>query len=372
MSDWIWERLDWPEFTWDEGRVGGALSATRLAQGKLLGSVEILDPSLTREAMVSVLVGEGVATSAIEGETFQPDAVRSSVVRQLGLPSAGLPRPPRSVDGLVEVLVDATRGSRTPLSLERLCRWQAALFPTGQSGLREIRTGDLRGDAPMQVIFQRSGRVRVHFVAPPRERLDGEMRLFLDWFADPPPGLDGVVRAGIAHLWFVTLHPFEDGNGRIARALTDMALAQHDGYVDRYFSLSARIERERDAYYDILEATQRGELDVTPWLVWFLEQTAAACETAESSVSNVLAKARFWLRCQATGINERQRKALNRMLDAGPGGFEGGMTTRKYGHLTRVSRATAYRELIDLVEKGCLEPSGGGGRSRSYEIRWAP
>jgi Fic family protein len=224
----------------------------------------------------------------------------------------------------------------------------------------------------MQVVSERRGRETVHCVAPPRDRLEREVRLFLRWFGDPPPELDGLVRAGLAHLWFVTLHPFEDGNGRIARALTDMALAQDDGHEHRCFSFSARVERERDAYYAILERTQRGGLDVTSWLVWFLEQTAAACETAESLVSDVLAKARFWLRFQAVDVNDRQRKVLNRMLDAGAGGFEGGMTTRKYVNLARVSRATAYRELANLVEKGCLEPAGGGGRSSSYQIRWSP
>ncbi len=373
MTDlrWIWEHADWPAFVWDQARVARSLATTRLAQGRLLGAVEILNPSLTREAVASVLVGEGVATSAIEGERIPADAVRSSVARRLGLPTAGLPRAPRSVDSLVEVLLDATRRSQDPLTLERLRRWQAALFPTGQSGLRPIRTAELRGPEPMRVVSERRGRETVHFVAPPREGLEPEVQRFLRWFGDPPAGLDGLVRAGLTHLWFVTLHPFEDGNGRIARALTDMALAQDDGHEHRYFSLSARIERERDAYYDVLERTQRGGLDVSSWLLWFLEQTAAACETAESLVSNVLAKARFWLRLQALEINARQRKVLNRMLDAGPGGFEGGMTTRKYASLARVSRATASRELAELVGEGCLQPSGGGGRSRSYQIRWS-
>ena len=222
----------------------------------------------------------------------------------------------------------------------------------------------------MQVVSQRAGRERVHFVAPSRDRLERELRRFLDWFAEPPSSLDGLLRAGLTHLWFVTLHPFEDGNGRIARALTDMALAQDERQTQRFFSLSVRIEQERKAYYEVLERTQRGDLDVTPWLSWFLEQTAAACETAETTVSRVLVKARFWLRHQGTSLNDRQRKVLNRLLDAGPGGFEGGITTRKYSSLTRVSRATAYRELADLLAKGCLDPVGGGGRSHAYAIRW--
>lgn len=371
MPAWIWQRPQWPEFSWDGAAIGTPLARARLAQGRILGAVGILDPASTRDAVADVLVGEGLATSAIEGERLDVRAVRSSVARHLGLPSAGLPAPPRSVDGLVEVLLDATQGHASPLTLERLCRWQAALFPTGQSGLRRIRIGALRGDDPMQVVSRHAGRDRVHFVASPRDRLDRELQRFLDWFADPPSGLDGLLRAGLTHLWFVTLHPFEDGNGRIARALTDMALAQDERQPRRFFSLSARIEQEREAYYDILKRTQRGGLDVTPWLSWFLEQTAAACETSEATVSRALAKARFWLRCQGTNLNDRQRKVLNRLLDAGPGGFEGGITTRKYSNLARVSRATAYRELADLVAKGCLEPAGGGGRSRAYAIRWA-
>ncbi len=370
MPQWIWEQRNWPRFSWDEAAIASPLGQARLAQGRVLGAVGILDPALTNEAVAAVLVGEGLATSAIEGERLDANAVRSSVARRLGLPAAGLPAPPRSVDGLIEVLLDATRGHASPLTVERLRRWHAALFPTGQSGLRRIRTGALRGDDPMQVVSQRGGRERVHFVAPPRERLERELRRFLDWFANPPAGLDGLLRAGLTHLWFVTLHPFEDGNGRIARALTDMALAQDEREAQRFFSLSARIEQEREAYYDALEKAQRGNLEVTPWLSWFLEQTAAACATAETTVSGVLAKARFWLRYPGANFNDRQRRVLNRLLDAGPGGSEGGITTRKYANLTRVSRATAYRELSDLVTKGCLEPAGGGGRSRAYAIRW--
>ncbi len=370
MPQWIWQNRRWPRFSWDEATIAAPLARARLAQGRVLGAVGILDPTLTNEAVAAVLVGEGLATSAIEGERLDVKAVRSSVARHLGLPSAGLAARSRSVDGLVEVLLDATRSQRTPLTVERLCRWQAALFPTGQSGLRRIRTGALRGEDPMQVVSQHAGRERVHFVAPPRNRLERELCRFLDWFAEPPSSLDGLLRAGLTHLWFVTLHPFEDGNGRIARALTDMALAQDERQTQRFFSLSARIEQERKAYYEVLERTQRGDLDVTPWLSWFLEQTAAACETAETTVSRVLVKARFWLRHQGTSLNDRQRKVLNRLLDAGPGGFEGGITTRKYSSLTRVSRATAYRELADLMAKGCLDPVGGGGRSHAYAIRW--
>jgi Fic family protein len=367
---WIWQQPDWPSFRWDDAAIGPALARARLAQGKVLGAARLLDPSLGTEAVAAILVEDGVTTSAIEGERLDVNAVRSSVARRLGLSTAGLPAPPRAVDGLVQVLLDATEHHDHPLGLERLCGWQAALFPTGRSGLRPIRTGRLRGRSPMQVVSGRVGHERVHFVAPPLAGLKGEVNRFLAWFNSPPADIDGLVRAGLAHLWFVTLHPFEDGNGRLARAITDMALAQDERQRMRAFSLSARILHEREDYYAILEQTQRGGLEVTAWLVWFLRQVEAAAAAAEQTIANTLAKARFWLRHQATVLNERQRKVLNRLLDAGPDGFEGGLNTRKYRSLTRASRATAYRELTDLVEKRCLAPSGGKGRSSGYVIEW--
>jgi Fic family protein len=341
-----------------------------MAQGKILGATRVLDPKLTLEAVATVLVEDGVTTSAIEGERLDPATVRSSVARRLGLPTAGLPPAPRAVQGLVEVLLDATEHHARRLTRERLYGWQAALFPTGYSGLRKIRAGALRGKAPMRVVSGRIGRERVHFEAPPRARLDGEIARFLAWFGSPPDELDGLVRAGLAHLWFVTLHPFDDGNGRLARAITDMAIAQDEGQPMRAFSLSAQLLREREAYYEILERTQRGGLDVTDWLAWFLTQVEAAAAAAETTIADTLAKARFWLRHQATDLNERQRKVLNRLLDAGREGFLGGLNTRKYMGLTRTSRVTAYRELADLVGKGCLEPTGKGGRSSGYRLVW--
>jgi Fic family protein len=255
-----------------------------------------------------------------------------------------------------------------PLTCQRLFGWQAALFPAGYSGLRAIQTGKLRSDDPMQVISGGIGKEKVHFIAPPRAGLDKEFDRFLAWFNAPPAGLDGLLRAGLAHLWFVTLHPFEDGNGRLARAITDMALSQDERLPMRLFSLSAQIMKERESYYEILELTQRGELDVTLWLCWFLAQVESAANTAEQTVANTLDKARFWLRHQATNLNERQRKVLNRLLHAGPDGFEGGINTRKYMSLNKTSRATAYRELADLVEKRCLRPTGKGGRSSGYVL----
>lgn len=369
MRQWIWQRKGWPRFTWDERALSPLLSRARKQQGQLLGAARLLDRTLSLEAQAQILTEDSFNTSAIEGERLDLDSIRSSVARHLGLPTAGLPHPTRSVDSLVEILLDATQAYAMPLSKSRLCRWQAALFPTGQSGLFAVRTGKLRGDDPMRVVSGAAGREKIHFEAPPRDVLERELKSFIAWFNTPPQGLDGLLRAGLAHLWFVTLHPFEDGNGRLARALTDMAICQDEQRPVRLFSLSAQIMRERTAYYDILEQTQRGNVDVTPWLAWFLEQVNCACESAEKTVGRVLGKARFWLHHQHSALNERQRKVLNRLLDAGDG-FAGGMNTRKYASLTSVSRATAYRELADLVEKNCLVQTGAG-RSVSYSIRAA-
>jgi Fic family protein len=254
---WIWQQPDWPGFRWDQARLAPLLARARLGQGKVLGAARLLDTDLTREAVAAILVEDGVTTSAIEGERLDPAAVRSSVARRLGLPTAGLPAPSRAVDGLIDVLLDATRHHNRPLTLERLCGWQAALFPTGYSGLHAIRAGALRGDAPMQVVSGAIDKERVHFVAPPRDGLDAELAACLAWISEPPASVDGLLRAGIAHLWFITLHPFEDGNGRLARALTDMLLCRDEAQPMRLFSLSAQILREREAYYAILEQTQR-------------------------------------------------------------------------------------------------------------------
>lgn len=370
FEPWIWQNSDWPEFRWDAGGLSLALSRARLAQGKVLGTLRLLDASLTSEAAAAILVQDGLTTSAIEGERLELETVRSSVARRLGLPTAGLPTPPLTVEGLIDVLLDATVHYDHPLTPERLRGWQAALFPTGYSGLHRIRVGEWRGEEPMQVISGRIGRERVHFIAPPRDRLDDEIEKFLGWFNTSTPEVDGLIRAGLAHLWFVTLHPFEDGNGRLARAITDMALSQDEGQRMRVFSLSAQLLKEREAYYDILEKTQRNGMEVTTWLTWFLQQVEAAASKAEETVGLTLSKARFWLRHQAHDLNERQRKALNRLLDAGPEGFQGTLNTRKYMGMTKTSRATAYRELADLVAKGCLRPTAGGGRSSGYELNW--
>ena len=365
---WIWQQPDWPKFVWDANEISNPLAQARLAQGKLHGVAHILNADLSSEALTSILIQDGITTSAIEGERLHLDAVRSSVANQLGLPNVGLPKPDRAIDGLVEVLLDATQKHNHPLSLQRLCNWHGALFPTGYSGLREIRVGQMRGAEPMRVVSGRIGHETVHFEAPPYEQLDTEMSRFIDWFnSDESQTLDGLIRAGVAHLWFITIHPFEDGNGRIARAITDMVLAQDERLTMRLFSLSAQILAVREAYYDILESTQKGEMNITAWLKWFLTQIQNAVELAQLTVANTLNKAKFWMTHQTKPLNERQRKALNRMLDA-KDGFEGGMNTRKYMNLTKTSRATAYRELAQMVEWRCLQANEKGGRSSGYVL----
>jgi Fic family protein len=364
---WIWQRAGWPKFTWDAAHLSTLLGAVRRAQGELIGIARLMDTKASLATQFEVLTLEGLKTSAIEGEILNMGTLRSSLARRLGLPTAGLPRPERAVDGLVEMLLDATQRYREPLSLKRLLSWQAALFPTGRSGLQEIRVGKLRGKAPMRIVSGPIGREQVHYEAPPGNSLGAEMRAFIGWFNTPPPGLDGLLRAGLAHAWFEVIHPFEDGNGRVGRAVLDMALAQDEQRSTRLYSMSARFMDERDGYYDALERTSAGDLDVTPWLAWFLEQVASAIRASESTVASVLFKARFWMRHAETEFNERQLKALARMLDAGPGGFLGGMTNRKYANLTHASPATAQRDLADLVTRGCLEPLGSG-RSARYQL----
>jgi Fic family protein len=367
LTPWIWQQRTWPRFRWDAATLSRPLAAARRAQGELVGVARLFDPDLDLAAQLEVLTIEGVATSAIEGETFDPKALRSSIARRLGLPTAGLPVANRSQDGLAEVLLDAAMRYDDPLTLNRLCAWQAALLPSGRSGLHPIATGRLRSAAPMRIVSGPIGRERVHYLAPPRQRLDGELRAFLDWFNHPPDGLDGLMRAGLAHAWFEILHPFEDGNGRVGRALLDRALAQDERRPVRLYSLSARFMARRDDYYSALERLSRGGLEVTPWLAWFLEQLEVAARASEATVGHVIEKARYWLRHSGAELNERQRKALNRMLDAGPAGFAGGMTNRKYAHLTGASPATAQRDLADLVARGCLAPVGSG-RSTRYEL----
>jgi Fic family protein len=366
---YIWQKPNWTYFTWRSDEILDLLGSCRLLQGKLLGKVVDQGLALDPQVHAEVLAEETMKTSAIEGERLDKLSVRSSVARKLGLPSAGLPVD-RYIDGLVTVLLDATRNNDVPLTIERLYGWQAGLFPTGYSGMHKIRVGSWRGDEPMQVVSGPLGREKTHFEAPPAKRIDEEITRFLSWWDTSRGKMEGLIRAALAHFWFVTIHPFEDGNGRIARALTDMALAQDDGQQYRYYSLSSQIMEERKVYYDILEKCQKGTSDVTQWLVWFLGCFSRAVERSETILSGVIAKAAFWRVNAQASLNERQRKVTNKLLDAGPGGFEGGLTTRKYSAMAGVSKITAFREINRLLELGLIRRNPGKGRSVSYDLVW--
>jgi Fic family protein len=368
---YIWQHANWPKFTWDSEALFSVMGQARRAQGGLLGHVKQLGFRLEEEAEANILIEEVIKTSEIEGEHLNLQMVRSSVARHLGLPAAGLGRSSRSVDGVVEIVLDATRKYDTPLNKQRLFGWHGALFPTGYSGLRKIRVAQWRGRDPMRVVSGAVGRERVHFEAPPGEAVDAEMRRFLQWWKESLGSMDGLLRAGVAHFYFLTIHPFEDGNGRIARSLTDMALAQDEKLKIRYYSLSSVIMEERDDYYKILEkCSKAAHPDLTDWLAWFFGCYQRAILKSEKIMGTVLLKADFWAHHAQVQLNERQKKVLNRMMDEGPGEFEGGLTTRKYVHLARTSRATAFREISDMVQKGLLRQLSGGGRSVHYEILW--
>ncbi|TDJ79631.1 MAG: Fic family protein [Planctomycetota bacterium] len=361
----IHELPNWPDFTWDLGALAAPLAAVRHAQGLHLGRMRSLGFEYRAEAGLEMLTTDVVKSWAIEGETIDADEVRSSIASRLGLDAGGIPRGDREVDGVVEMMLDATRNFLAPLTEERLFRWHAALFPTGRSGLSRITVGAWRPKdvGPMQVLSGPSGHEQLHFEAPAAERLGPEMAIFLDGF-NAEAQLDPVLRAGIAHFWFVTIHPFEDGNGRIARAIGDMALARADGTEERFYSLSAQIEAERKQYYLELEGAQRGDLDITAWLRWFLGCLDRAVSAADRSLGHVLRKARVWERVNRHPVNERQRKVLNRLLD----GFRGHLTSSKYARLARCSPDTALRDIRDLLEYGVLVQNPGGGRSTSYRL----
>lgn len=320
---------------------------------------------LRAEASLTVLTSDVVNSSAIEGEVLNREEVRSSIARRLGLDVAGLPKPGRDVEGVVEMMLDATQNFEAPLTKERLFNWHAALFPTGRSGMGRITVGGWRPNeaGAMQVVSGPIGREKVHFGAPAAERLDSEMTALLGWFNAAPP-LDPVLKAAVAHFWFVTIHPFEDGNGRIARAIADMALARADGTKERFYSMSAQIEVERKDYYRQLEAAQRGDLDITSWLTWFLGCLGRAIEGAEQVLASVLYKAKLWQRINRRPVNDRQRLVINRMLD----GFQGFLTTSKYAKLAKCSPDTALRDIRELLERRVLVQNSGGGRSTSYRL----
>lgn len=372
MEKWIWQKKQWPQFTWQADALLPLVSKARLVQGNLLAKVSGIGFELSSEARADILTEEAVKTSEIEGEVLNRDSVRSSVAKHLGLPTFGMPEPTRAVDGLVDILVDATRNCSKPLTAERLKSWQAALFPTGRSGLFQIQTGEWRtSEDPMQVVSGGMGQETVHFEAVPGPSVEKEMQQFFSWWDSSNGKGDGLIRAGIAHFYFVTIHPFEDGNGRVARALTDMALSQDEKIATRFYSFSSQIMKERKHYYDILERSQKGDLDITDWLKWFLGCYTRALEGAIKLVSKVLVKANFWKRFGHVSLSERQRKVVNLLLNAGMGDFEGGLTTRKYVSVAKVSRATAFREIDDLVAKGLLVQNPTQGRNTSYDLNWA-
>ena len=362
---YIHEQAGWPGFRWDHARISERLVDVRHRQGRLIGRMEGLGFQLRTEAILNSLTEEVVKSSEIEGETLDRNQVRSSIARRLGLDIGGLTPADRDVEGVVEMMLDATQGYDKPLTGRRLFDWHAALFPTGRSGMSKIRVGAWRDDAngPMQVVSGPIGKERVHYEAPAADRVRDEMRKFVEWF-EKEHSTDLVLKAGVAHLWFVTIHPFGDGNGRIARAIADMALARSERTAQRFYSMSAQIRQERKAYYEILEATQKGELDITRWLEWFLECLGRAFERAETILATVLDKARFWERFAKVEFNERQREIVNRLLN----GFEGKLTTSKWAKLEKCSQDTALRDIEDLIRKKVLVKDAAGGRSTSYSL----
>jgi len=361
---YIWKLADWPRFRWDGKALVQPLAAAQVKRDLLLERIERLSFELRREIEVLTVTEEVLKSAEIEGEMLERESVRSSVARRLGVPDAGLGPEDRRAEGMVEMVLDATKNHSAPLTRERLWGWQAALFPTGRSALPAIAIGRWRDDAhgPMRVVSGPLGRERIHFQAPPAAQVEAEMTAFLAWVN--APAMDGLVAAALAHLWFVTIHPFEDGNGRIARALTEMSLARSENSPDRFYSLSSQIRRERANYYDVLERTEKGNLDVTAWLRWFIDCFSRALDVAEQACASVLRKAEFW-QCHAlTPLNERQRKVLNRFL----GVFEGKLTARKWSALAKCSIATAQRDIKELVDQGVLVRNEGGSENASYTV----
>jgi Fic family protein len=365
LSRYIHERKDWPRFHWDREGLADRQAAIRHEQGRLLGRMEALGFQLRQEAVLRTLTEDVVKTSEIEGEHLNAEQVRSSIARHLGMDIGALRPVDRDVEGVVEMMLDATRHYQEPLTEERLFSWHASLFPTGRSGMKRIRVGSWRDAAsgPMQVVSGAIGHARVHYEAPVAGRLKAEMRGFLKWFNGKNEA-DWVVKAGIAHLWFVTIHPFEDGNGRIARAIADLCLARSEQSPQRFYSMSAQIRQERKTYYEVLESTQKSTMDITRWMEWFFSCLGRAIAGAQSTLASVLYKARFWEFIGDFSLNDRQRLLVNRLLD----GFEGKLTTSKWAKLTHCSQDTAHRDIMTLVDRGILVRGEQGGRSTSYQL----
>ncbi|MBT9495264.1 MAG: Fic family protein [Paucibacter sp.] len=366
---YIWQASDWPNWHFDLAALAGPMSEVSRAQGLLMGRLADVGMALRGQASLAALTEDVIKTSEIEGEQLNVESVRSSIARRLGVDIGALAPVDRHVEGVVEMVLDAATNCNAPVSRERLFGWHAALFPTGYSGLAKINVGGWRDDAngPMQVVSGPIGRQKVHFEAPAADHLEAETSRFLDWLnsaSNEPP----LIKAGLGHLWFVTLHPFDDGNGRIARAIGDLLLARADGSPQRFYSLSAQIQRERKAYYDILEQTQKQSIDVTEWLAWFLDTLHRAVDQAHCTLDAVLTKARFWKGWATMPLNERQMKLLNKLID----GFEGKLTSSKWATIAKCSPDTALRDINDLLARGVLRKTDAGGRSTSYELTDLP
>lgn len=363
---YIHEHKEWPEFRWDQARLADLLAEARHGQGRLLGRMESLGFQLRGEATLQTLTQDVVKTSEIEGEKLNVEQVRSSLAKRLGMDIGATLLVDRNVEGIVEVMLDATRKYSAALTAERLFGWHAALFPTGRSGMQRITVGGWRTEASgaMQVVSGPVGRQTVHYEAPAANRLKKEMARFLQWF-NAPTETDLVIKSALAHFWFVTIHPMEDGNGRMARAMADMMLARAEKSAERFYSMSAQIQRERKAYYAILERSQKGSLDITPWMEWFLNCLSHAVAASEKMLETVLTKARFWKTHATETFNGRQRAIINRLLD----GFDGKLTSSKWAKLTKCSSDTALRDINDLVHRQILIKNDAGGRSTSYELR---
>jgi Fic family protein len=368
MKAFIHQKDNWPEFTWNSNDFLNILSEARNLQGRLIGKMETLGFDLRNEALLDTLTLDVLKSSEIEGEFLNPDQVRSSIARRLGMEIAGTVESDRNVEGVVEMMLDATQKCFDPLTADRLFDWHAALFPTGRSGMYKIMVADWRKDTtePMQVVSGAMGKEKIHFQAPDSDLVEKEMTRFIDWFNNSK--VDLVIKAAIAHLWFVTIHPFEDGNGRITRALTDMLLAQSDKSSQRFYSMSAQIRLERKQYYEILEKTQKGNLDITDWISWFLNCLTNALKSTDSVLTKVLFKADFWQKHIDTAINDRQRRLLNKLMD----GFDGKLTSSKWAKIAKCSKDSAVRDINDLIEKEILQKESAGGRSTNYELIGMP
>ena len=373
-SRWIWQQPDWPHFGWQAERLTPLLRDCAQAQGRLLGMAGAAGSELSAQSELDALLQNIVTSSAIEGEQLNVGSVRSSLARRLGLELDGDSQVSARSEGLAELMLDASQHFQQPLTLARLLHWHRLLFPAQEQDLlpRRIRVGALRGDEPMQVVSGRLDRPTVHFEAPPRDGLEQQLAAFLDWFeaSRSDATLDPLLRAGIAHFWFVTLHPFDDGNGRLTRTITDLALAQAERQPLRFYAMSASILDDRKGYYQILETSQQAALDITPWLEWFLHTLLRSLQQALARIDRVLAKSRFWQQHRALALSAEQVKVLNRLLDGGERGFEGGISAAQYQAVAKVSKATATRHLGDLLEKRCLVRLPGGGRSTRYQINW--